>query len=342
LNRALNRTLNRIDPVTRPTAVTVEQAALALRAGEVVAFPTETVFGLGADAGQADAVAAIYQMKGRPAGHPLIVHVSDAAQAQRWGHWSTAAERLSTAFWPGPLTLILRRLPDAPAFACGTQSTVGVRCPAHPVAQALLQRFEELGGLGVAAPSANRFGRVSPTSAQHVRADLGADLAWILEGEPAHIGIESTIVDLSREQPALLRPGRIQRDALAGVLGCPLQDPDGHAPQVSGSLASHYAPLTPVELIASESLLFRLGVVAETGGHFVVWARRECPPSLRARGNLVWERAPDEAAAYEQALYACLRSFDALGSERILIERPPAEASWAAVRDRLQRAAARL
>ena len=321
--------------------VNILEAARALRAGEVVAFPTETVYGLGADARNADAVAAIYRIKGRPPNHPLIVHLSGPARALEWAHWNSQAQRLADAFWPGPLTLILSRLNDAPGYACGGQASIGLRCPSHPVAQALLEAFEGLGGNGVAAPSANRFGRVSPTSAEHVRADLGESVPMVLDGGPAEIGIESTIVDLSRSQPALLRPGRIQAAVIEAALGVSLAPPDPSAPRVSGSLPSHYAPDTPVELIAADSFLFRLGVIADTGEPFVVWARRERPPALTARLNLTWFRAPDSPADFEQALYGRLREFDRLGSQRIVIERPPTEPAWSAVLDRLQRASAR-
>ena len=323
------------------SAVTILETARALKAGEVVAFPTETVYGLGADARNTDAVSAIYRIKGRPPNHPLIVHVSGPSMALDWAHWTSQAQRLADAFWPGPLTLILTRLDAAPPYACGGQDSIGLRCPSHPVAQALLEAFEALGGNGVAAPSANRFGRVSPTSAEHVRADLGDSVSWILDGGSAEIGIESTIVDLSRSQPALLRPGRIQASAIESVLGASLAAPDVSAPRVSGSLPSHYAPDTPVELIAAESFLFRLGVIADTGEPFVVWARRERPIALAARLNLIWHRAPELPVDFEQSLYARLREFDQIGAERIVIERPPTEPEWFAVLDRLQRASAR-
>ena len=323
------------------SAVNFSEAARALKAGEVVAFPTETVYGLGADARNAEAVAAIYRIKGRPPNHPLIVHLSGSSRALEWAQWSPQAQRLAEAFWPGPLTLILPRLADAPSYACGGQDSIGLRCPSHPVAQALLEAFEALGGNGVAAPSANRFGRVSPTSAEHVRTDLGDSVSWVLDGGSTAIGIESTISDLSRSQPALLRPGRIQPSAIEVVLGAPLAAPDESAPRVSGSLPSHYAPDTPVELIAAESFLFRLSVIADTGEPFVVWARRERPHTLAARLNLIWFRAPDLPAEFEQTLYARLREFDQIGAERIVIERPPTESEWFAVLDRLQRASAR-
>jgi len=321
--------------------VNILETARALRAGEIVAFPTETVYGLGADARNAAAVDLIYQIKGRPPTHPLIVHLSTPSKALAWAQWNSQAQRLADAFWPGPLTLILPRLDQAPSYACGGQDSIGLRCPSHPVALALLEAFEALGGNGVAAPSANRFGRVSPTSAEHVRADLRDSVQWVLDGGPAAIGIESTIVDLSRAQPALLRPGRIQAAAIEVVLGASLAAPDASAPRVSGSLPSHYAPNTPVELIAAESFLFRLGVIGDTGEPFVVWALRERPPALAARLNLIWFRAPDLPADFEQALYARLREFDQVGAERIVIERPPNQPAWSAVLDRLQRASAR-
>ncbi len=317
------------------------EAARALKAGEVVAFPTETVYGLGADARNCEAVEAIYRIKGRPPNHPLIVHLFDPSKVLEWAQWSTQAQRLADAFWPGPLTLILPRLADAPSYACGGQDSIGLRCPSHPIAQALLEAFEALGGNGIAAPSANRFGRVSPTSAEHVRTDLGDSVSWVLDGGSTAIGIESTIIDLSRSQPALLRPGRIQPSAIEVALGAPLAAPDESAPRVSGSLPSHYAPDTPAELIAAESFLFRLGVIADTGEPFVVWARRERPHTLAARLNLIWFRAPDLPAEFEQTLYARLREFDQIGAERIVIERPPTESEWFAVLDRLQRASAR-
>ncbi len=321
----------------------VREAAQALRQGQLVGFPTETVYGLGADASQAEAVAAIYRVKGRPTGHPLIVHVSSVRAAQGWAQWSDAAQRLADLFWPGPLTLILPRRADAPAWACGGQTTVGLRCPAHPIAQALLQQFEAMGGQGVAAPSANRFGRISPTTAAHVRADLGQiePLHSILDGGIAEVGVESTIVDLSGAQPALLRPGRIRQEAIEAALGSTLCAPSAASPQVSGSLASHYAPQTPVELIAAPSFAFRLGVIADTGERYAVWARRDCPQALLARANLLWYRAPESPEQTEQLLYSSLRELDLLACERIIIESPPAGSEWTAVLDRLRRSATR-
>jgi L-threonylcarbamoyladenylate synthase len=200
--------------IVAATPEAIAEAARRLAAGDLVAFPTETVYGLGADAGSRDAVARIYALKGRPADHPLIVHVAAVAAARRWGRWNDLAERLAQAYWPGPLTLILPLVDGAPTHACGGQSSIGLRIPAHPVALELLERFEALGGTGIAAPSANRFGKVSPSRAEHVADDLGADAPMILDGGPCEVGVESTIIDLTRAQPVLLRPGRVHRSSL--------------------------------------------------------------------------------------------------------------------------------
>lgn len=320
--------------IQAPTDAAIDRAARALLAGELVAIPTETVYGLGADAAQRDAVARIYAVKGRPAGHPLIVHVPDAATGRRWARFDVRAERLVAAFWPGPLTLILPRRDDAPAWACGGQDSVGLRCPSHPVAHALLLRFVALGGLGVAAPSANRFGRVSPTRAAHVVDDLGEDAPLVLDGGPSEVGVESTIVDLSRGRPVLLRPGRIGRDALEAALGEPVAGRDADAPRASGTLAAHYQPHTPVELLAREALDARIDALG--AARVAVWSA-----TRPARPVAAWLEAPRDAAGYEAALYDTLRRLDALRADRILVEAPPPDADRDAARDRLARAAHR-
>ncbi|WP_183967993.1 L-threonylcarbamoyladenylate synthase [Quisquiliibacterium transsilvanicum] len=318
----------------------IEEAAARLARGELVAFPTETVYGLGADASSGPAVAAIYRVKGRPADHPLIVHVADAAQAQWWGELGAQGLALAQAFWPGPLTLIVRRSAQAPGFACGGEPTVGLRCPAHPVALALLRAFARLGGHGVAAPSANRFGRVSPTRAAHVAADLAAHaagaLGLVLDGGPCEVGLESTIVDLSRGAPVLMRPGGVAADRIERVLGCPLLPRDAQAPRASGTLAAHYAPRTPVELVDGDALAARLAELAGQGRRAAAWCRHR--PD--APGSAHWEQAEDDPALFARDLYDGLRRLDALGLDRILVERLPAGAAWDAVRDRLERAAA--
>ena len=320
--------------IEAPTDAAIDRAARALLAGGLVAIPTETVYGLAADASRRDAVERVYAVKGRPAGHPLIVHVPHAATARRWARLDARAERLVGAFWPGPLTLILPRLPDAPAWACGGQDSVGLRCPSHPVAHALLARFVALGGAGLAAPSANRFGRVSPIRAAHVADDLGDDVPTVLDGGASDVGVESTIVDLTRARPVLLRPGRIGRDALEAVLGEPLGDRDADAPRASGTLAAHYQPRTPVELVERGGLDAR--IAALRGARVAAWSTH--PPGGAVAA---WVEAPADAAGFEAALYDTLRRLDVRGADRILVEAPPAGPAWDAVRDRLGRAAHR-
>jgi L-threonylcarbamoyladenylate synthase len=316
----------------------IARAAETLRRGGLVAFPTETVYGLGADATQPAAVRAIFAAKGRPADHPVIVHVAAAQALDRWAQAVPAAAwRLAAAFWPGPLTLVLPRAAEVDDVVTGGQDTIGLRCPAHPWAQALLAAF----GGALAAPSANRFGRISPTTAAHVRADLGQKpdgvVDLILDGGACPVGIESTIVDLSAEAPRLLRPGAITRAQLEAQLGAPLPDAGADAPRASGRLAQHYAPRTPVELIAAAALPARinalrsrrLAVVAPAG---VLLDR----PSQVIRRLL----APAEPVEYARRLYALLHEVDAAGADLILIAVPPAGGLWEAIHDRLRRAAA--
>ncbi len=321
-------------------AAAIADAAQALARGELVVFPTETVYGLGADAAQADAVAAVYRLKGRPAGHPLIVHVADAAQAAWWAQWPPAASKLADAFWPGALTLILPRRAQAPAFACGAETTVGLRCPSHPVAQALLTAFAALGGHGVAAPSANRFGRVSPTTAAHVLDDLGADAPLILDGGACEVGVESTIIDLSRGHPVLLRPGGIAAAQIAQVLGEPVRAPDAQAPRASGTLAAHYAPVTPIELVDAVALPQRIARAQAAGHRVAVWAQRGPWQAAGAPAGVLWEPMPDDPEMSSRTLYATVRRLDRAGAGRILVQAPPAGERWAAIADRLRRAAA--
>ncbi len=313
----------------------VARAVALLRAGHAVAFPTETVYGLGADATSARGVDEVYRIKRRPRGHPLIVHVAQPDGAARWAVMDSRARRLAQAFWPGPLTLILPRRAEAPEHACGGLRTVGLRCPAHPVAQRLLAAFEAAGGSGVAAPSANRFGRVSPTCAAHVLDDLDGEVALILDGGDAEIGVESTIVDLSTDDAVLRRPGGIDVERLAGVLGAPPARDDGRLPRVSGTLVAHYAPTAPLELIEPQALTARCAALAAAGVRFAVWScGRPTAPAV------IWLPAPAQPDRYARALYATLRRLDAAGVERILVERPPPGAAWDAARDRLARAAA--
>lgn len=306
-------------------------AARVLASGELVAFPTETVYGLGADASSAQAVAKIFALKGRPADHPLIVHIHDRAHLSRFAaEIPAAAEQLATHFWPGPLTLILRRARGVPPEVTGGQDTVGVRVPSHPIARALLEEFNRLKGApgGVAAPSANRFGHVSPTAARHVRDEFG-DALPVIDGGDCPVGIESTIVDLSRGRPVLLRPGSIGRRALEAVLAARLEERDAAAPRASGTLAAHYAPRAPLSLVDAQAL-------ASAAGEAAVLAFEPRP----AAGARAWIVAPREPDAYGHDLYANLRALDASGARRILVEAPPRGPAWEAVNDRLDRAAA--
>ena len=308
-------------------------------------LPTETVYGLAADAASADAVAKIFTAKGRPSNHPLIVHVADAAGVDHFAVDVPAfARQLMQAFWPGPLTLILPRRPGVGAETAGGQDSIGVRCPSHPVAQALLQALaaQSVPVWGLAAPSANQFGRVSPTTAQHVLAEFGGDVP-VLDGGPCTVGIESTIVDCSRGAPVLLRPGAITRVQVEAVCGQPLQsaqeiaDTAGAAPRASGTLESHYAPSATVRLMDARALQTALDVLGADAAHIAVYART---PLRIASERLVVRRMPADADATAQQLFAALRGFDAQGVKLIWIETPPDAPDWEGVRDRLQRAAA--
>lgn len=315
-------------------------AVRLLLAGDVVAIPTETVYGLGADARNASAVAKIFRVKGRPADHPLIVHVPGADHLDRWARDIPAvAWELAEQFWPGPLTLILKRRPGVPDAVTGGQDTVGLRVPGHPVALALLREFTAAGGSGgIAAPSANRFGRISPTTAQHVRDDLGSDVPLVLDGGACQVGIESTIIDLSRQQPVILRPGMISAEALALVLGDPPDHglpPGTAAPRVSGSLEAHYAPRTPMRLLAGDVLADEVRKSADAGKVIAVMSRHR-PESASHR---MWIPAPLDPLAYGHDLYANLRQLDHLAADLILIEAVPMSGDWTAVVDRLRRAA---
>ncbi len=305
----------------------VRRAAEILRAGGLVAFPTETVYGLGADASSASAVARLYAVKRRPADHPVIVHFARAERAFAWTREAgDVARTLAAKFWPGPLTLVLRRSALAQDFVTGGEDSIGIRVPAHPVAHALLEAFNG----GVAAPSANRFGRVSPTTAAHVRADLGADVDLVLEGGQSEVGIESTIVDISRGAPVLLRPGRITRKALEAALGKPVALRDEDAPKHPGGLERHYAPATPLRLVPSHALDRE---IAGLGARAAVLAFSR--PDERVD---YWLRMPRDAEGYARKLYAALRELDSAGCDAILVETPPEDPAWQAVRDRLRRA----
>jgi L-threonylcarbamoyladenylate synthase len=322
----------------------VARAADLLLRGDLVAFPTETVYGLGANAADDVAVAKIFAAKGRPADHPLIVHVAagaaaDAAVAAFADRVPDAARRLMQAFWPGPLTLILPRRAGVGTASAGGQDSIGLRCPSHPVAQALLGECARQGVHGVSGPSANRFGRVSPTTAAHVQAEFGDSVA-VLDGGPCDVGIESAIVDCTRAAPVLLRPGVLTRAQIEAALGRPLvadEAAGGEAPRASGTLESHYAPSARVRLMDARSLQAALDVLGEDAAHIAVWSRA----LLRSRsGKIIRRRMPDDAQAVAQQLFAVLREFDEQGVKLIWIETLPGTPEWEGVADRLRRAAA--
>lgn len=310
----------------------VEAAATLLRAGGLVAFPTETVYGLGADAANAAAVRRIFAAKGRPADHPLIVHVAEVAQLQHWARdIPAAAHVLARAFWPGPMTLILPRAAGVLDEVTGGQDSVGLRIPSHPMAQALLRAF----GGGVAGPSANRFGRISPTTADHVAVEMGGRVDMILDGGACEVGIESTIVDLTSGQPVLLRPGHVTVARLEAALGVAVGRPTAASPRASGSLAAHYAPSKPLLLARPADLD---GVIAARRGGGVVGVYAFDAPRLS--DGVLWRAAPPDSAAYAHDLYAVLRELDGSHCACIVVERPPERDDWLGVHDRLGRAAA--
>ena len=319
----------------------LERAVALLRAGELVAFPTETVYGLGADAANPQAVAKIFAAKGRPADHPLIVHIAGHDAVDQWAEQVPAvAWELMETFWPGPLTLILKKQAWVPDAVTGGQDTVGLRVPGHPVALELLRRFAraKTGPAGIAAPSANRFGRISPTTATHVAEELEDRVALILDGGPCKVGIESTIIDCSRGEPVVLRPGHISPVHLEAVLGCePRIETAQGAPRVSGSLEAHYAPLTPLRTVAGERLLDFINAQRHRGGRCAVISANQPP---QAGMPHVWRLMPADPLGYAHDFYAALREMDHAGVDLIVVEALPGDPAWAAIADRLRRAAA--
>ncbi len=326
-----------------------DKAVQHLLKGRIVAFPTETVYGMGADAENTRAIGRIFKFKRRPANHPLIVHVAPGADPAYWAAGiSSHARTLMDVFWPGPLTLILPRAAHVPAEVSGGLDTIGLRCPSHPVAQKLLRRFAEAKGGqgGLAAPSANRFGHVSPTTAEHVRAEFPELLgSWmlVLDGGPSTVGIESTIVDVSRPDapPMLLRPGHLGADQLSAVLGITVVPPDADAPQVSGSLKAHYATRTPLQLVEVDALPGLIpGLAQEVAqGARIVLLGFEPRTELFDTG-IAYSPCSSAPLAYARELYANLRRLDEHEFDRILVEQPPRTPDWQGVNDRLQRAAA--
>ena len=318
----------------------IAAAVDALAAGRLVGLPTETVYGLAADAGKDSAVRAIFAAKGRPADHPLIVHVASADGVAAFAaEVPPFAQRLIDAFWPGPLTLILPRRPGVADAAAGGHPTIGLRCPSHPVAHALLSAAAARGIAGLAAPSANRFGRISPTTAAHVAAEFGAELL-VLDGGACAVGIESTIIDCTRGAPVLLRPGQLPRARIEQVAGTrmlskeELSAPD---PQAPGTLSAHYAPRAKLRLMNARELRTGLELLGADAKNIAVWARTPLHSESR---QLVLRRMPDDADAAAQQLFAVLRGFDEAQVKLIWVEAVPDDGAWDGVRDRLARAAA--
>ena len=331
----------------RPESIAA--AVRALAAGELVGMPTETVYGLAADACNDAAVAKIFSAKGRPSDHPLIVHVASVAEASRFArHIPKFAQSLMDAFWPGPLTLILTRRREVGATCAGGQDSIGLRCPSHRVALTLLKACAQAGIAGLAAPSANQFGRISPTTAAHVQAELGEELL-ILDGGACTVGIESTIIDCTRGAPVLLRPGVLTRAQLELACDCPVLERDAPAlqatagPRASGTLASHYAPKAKLRLMDAQALQAAANLLeaemraAEIGAATVALYSRV--PVASSTPSLLQRRMPNDAAQTARELFAVLRDFDAQGVKLIWVESPPASSDWDGVRDRLQRAA---
>jgi len=323
-----------------PAPESIAQAVQALAAGQLIGLPTETVYGLAADATNASAVAQIFTRKGRPSTHPLIVHVASSADVPRFAQAVPVfAQQLIDAFWPGPLTLILPRLPAVAEVAAGGHASIGLRCPSHPVAHALLVAAQQAGIGGLAAPSANQFGQVSPTTAQHVADAFGPELL-VLDGGACDVGIESTIVDCTRSAPVLLRPGGISRTQIAQVTGMTVLDREALAtpdPQAPGTLLAHYAPQAKLRLMDGKALQTALDLLGPEAKNIAIWSRQKLKSSAK---GLLLRAMPGTAADAAHLLFATLREFDHWGAKLIWVETPPADAAWEGVGDRLQRAAA--
>lgn len=308
------------------------EAAAILRSGGLVAFPTETVYGLGADADNEAAVRGIFAAKGRPADHPVIVHLADLSQVLDWTtDFPQPARRLAEKFWPGPLTLILKRSPRAKDVVTGGLSTVGLRVPSHPVAQALLREF----GGAIAAPSANRFGRVSPTRAEHVRAEFGDSPPLILDGGNCEVGLESTIVDFSGSEPVILRPGAITQEQVESACGQPLSSPESSSTRCSGRLESHYAPRAIVEIVEPHDIFSRAAELVKHGKKVAILGQLDL--TLPAGTELIL--LGSDPAAQARGLYAALRKVDDLSCDFALVSPPSPLGLGAALLDRLQKAA---
>jgi L-threonylcarbamoyladenylate synthase len=318
----------------RATQVEIETAVQALRDGELVAFPTETVYGLGANAQNPAAVAKIFEAKGRPKNHPVIVHLDSPRYLHRWvAEVPEVVTKLGERFWPGPLTVVMKRGPNVHDIVTGGQDTVAVRVPSHPMAQQLLTAF----GGGIAAPSANRYGKLSPTRPEHVRDELGDAVKVILDGGESQIGLESTIVSCVDGNVRLLRPGAITAAQLRSVVGdLLLTGPDLEAPRTPGSTPSHYAPTTPLIIVPAGEIDAKAAALSEGGVRIAVLAQRL---PLKSHKYVTWINAGRRPDQYAHDLYANLRTLDKAGCQKILVQDVPTDERWDAIRDRLVRAA---
>ncbi len=317
--------------MVRATQTEIEEAVEALRAGELVVFPTETVYGLGANASDPQAVRKIFEVKGRPADHPVIVHLDNPRYLHRWvSTMPPVAEKLADRFWPGPLTLILPKADNVNDVVTGGQDSIGIRVPSHPMAQQLLTAF----GGGLAAPSANRFGRLSPTKPEHVRDELGSAVKVILDGGDSPIGLESTIVSCLNNEAMLLRPGFITRSQLAQVVDL---STGGFVPRTPGDRLLHYAPSTPLAIVSSDDLERFASEFVARQEKVAVLAMR---PPLHTQRHMTWINAGKKPETYAHNLYNHLRTLDSAGCARILVQELPDDERWAAILDRLQRASA--
>jgi L-threonylcarbamoyladenylate synthase len=316
--------------VVRATQTDIEEAVETLRAGDLVAFPTETVYGLGANASNPAAVRKIFEVKGRPPDHPVIVHLDNPRYLHRWvADVPPAAERLAGMFWPGPLTLILPKADHVNDIVTGGQDSIGIRIPSHPMAQQLLTAF----GGGIAAPSANRYGHLSPTKPEHVRDEFGDAVRVLLDGGDSPIGLESTIVSCINDELRLLRPGSITRSQIEAVVG--ELAVGGTAPRAPGDRALHYAPSTPLEIVPADDLEARAGELVARQEKVAVLAMR---PPLHTTRFMTWINAGKKPDAYAHNLYNHLRTLDRAGCVRIFVQELPQDERWAAIFDRLQHA----
>lgn len=313
----------------------VNQAVSLLQQGECVALPTETVYGLAADAANPAAVDKIFTAKGRPKNHPLIVHIPDVSHLSRWAiDIPESAYALAEQFWPGPLTLLLKKAPDVDTCVTGGLDTIALRVPAHPLFLSVLTKLDS----GLAAPSANRYKQLSPTIAEQVTRGLAGRIAGVLEGGACDHGLESTILDLVSEQPRILRAGPISQQQLTDALGCEVQLPAQHVEVVPGNVKAHYQPTTPAKLLSTEQIMAQAERLNAANSFFLVWSEQAQRHLQESNERAQWRVMPATAAQYGQQLYVTLYQVDQQGAAQIIVEQPPQGDPWRAINDRLSRA----